>query len=186
MNKYYTGVGSRETPEWACKLIVDTAKRLGEQGYILRSGGEDGADSAFEHGAQLSKLEYAGLESSKMEIFLPWNDFNKRMHDGEFFFTLDSLGLMDKAMDMASTIHPAWNKVSVGAKKLHARNCHQVLGRDLNTPSAFIIYYAVQNKQGEVTGGTRTAVELARRYKIKEYNLFTYSGIKGVINDFWN
>lgn len=47
-NLIYTGIGSRETPEWAICKIKKIGGYLYDKGYTLRSGGADGADLAFE------------------------------------------------------------------------------------------------------------------------------------------
>lgn len=146
--KYYTGIGSRKTPEHILKLMTEYAKKLDTLGYILRSGGADGADTAFSNG------------STNKQIFLPWKNFNNI----ESEYTSAS----DKAFEIASKIHPAWSRCSQGAKKLHARNIHQVLGDDLTKPSEFVICYT---KDGKDIGGTRTAIVLAKHMGIKVYNL---------------
>lgn len=149
--KYYTGVGSRSTPKDIQQVMTSYAKRLSLFGYTLRSGGAEGADTAFELGALRS------------QIYLPWKSFNDN--------NSSLYGVSDKALNIASKIHPAWGKCSQGAKKLHGRNVYQVLGKHLNTPSEFVIYWAEEN-DGNVQGGTRTAVELARYYNIPTYNLY--------------
>ncbi len=52
MSKYYAGIGSRKTPPEMMSLMTDLAARLEEQGWILRSGGAIGADSAFQLGVK--------------------------------------------------------------------------------------------------------------------------------------
>jgi len=47
MEKYYAGIGARDTPLWAINLITAISSKLQIDGYILRSGGADGADTAF-------------------------------------------------------------------------------------------------------------------------------------------
>ncbi len=150
--KYYTGVGSRSCPDLILGQIHLIAADLSNKGYILRSGGADGADLAFEKGSD-SAL-------GQKLIYLPWKNFNNN----------DSLlnTVTKEAFDLASTIHPAWNRCSIGAKKLHARNCYQVLGYDLKTPSEFLICWA---KNGEEVGGTRTAIILAKQNNIPVFNL---------------
>ena len=81
MSKYYTMIGSRSTPESIQHLMMLLAKKLCSQGYIGRSGGADGADSALEKGV----IEYitenklpATQAGNYMEIYLPWKDFNGR------------------------------------------------------------------------------------------------------------
>ncbi len=54
------------------------------------------------------------------------------------------------------------------SKKLHARNCFQILGYDLNSPSEFIICWT---KSGKLVGGTAQGLRIAIKYNIKIYNL---------------
>lgn len=146
--KYYTGVGSRKTPSSIIRLMTETAAYLEKEGWILRSGGADGADSAFEAGVK---------DRGKMTIFYA-NHAN------------------DEAMQLAASIHPAWDRCSPFAKKLHARNCFQVLGPDLKTPSKMLICWTpdacVSSKTRSIeTGGTGTAIALAEKYGVTIFNL---------------
>lgn len=50
MTKYYTGVGSRNTPQDMMKLMTQVVTKPETLGYSLRSGAADGADTAFENG----------------------------------------------------------------------------------------------------------------------------------------
>ena len=119
---YYAGIGSRETPEEIIDLFIDVAKHLAEKGYILRSGGACGADASFEAGCCLA--------DGQKEIYLPWNGFEG---------SASRLVVKDKrAFEIAEKFHPYWHNLSQGARKLQARNSHQVLGWDLNTPSKLI------------------------------------------------
>lgn len=141
--KYYTGIGSRETPADVQQLFTRVASRLDELGYTLRSGGADGADLAFERGA------------TNKEVFLPWRGFNG---------SSSTLVWKDnRAMDIARELHPAWGRLSQGAQKLMARNIHQVLGWDLNNIvlSDFILCWTPNGKGG---GGTGQAIRLAKVY----------------------
>ena len=145
--KFYTGIGSRETPANVMEAMTQLAITLESKGYILRSGGADGADTAFEQGAV------------NKEIYLAWKGFNGNnspLHT-----------VCVEALQMASTIHPAWDKCSQGAKKLHARNCYQVLGLDLNTPVDFVVCYT---SNGLIKGGTATAINLAKSKGIPVFN----------------
>jgi hypothetical protein len=147
--KYYAGIGSRETPielKNNIRLIVEYLNGLD---YTLRSGAAPGADSFFE--------EYA----NKKEIFLPWRDFNG--NDSQLYSPTK------ESFEMASRYHPGWNRLSFGARKLMARNCHQVLGRDLKTPVKFIVCWT---KDGGATGGTGQALRMAADLNIPIYNLF--------------
>lgn len=51
---YYSGIGSRQTPQDIINNMTLIAAALDARGYILRSGGAKGADKAFETGAKQS------------------------------------------------------------------------------------------------------------------------------------
>lgn len=150
--KIYTGIGSRETSLAIIEKMSYIAQHFANLGWILRSGGADGADLAFENGCN--------QVNGKKEIYLPWKGFN---NSTSLLYTPSQ-----NAFILASTIHPAWNKLSYGAKKLHARNCHQVLGKTLDMPSDLVICWT---KDGKEIGGTRTVLILAKQYNIPIVNL---------------
>lgn len=162
---YYTGVGSRETPDEVLNLMYDLAAKLGGRGYTLRSGGADGADQAFEDGC-------ISVNGSK-EIYLPWGGFNnKDIYPSLGYYGPDK-ATHEMAEGIAQSIHPAWDKLTRGAKGLHTRNIYQVLGQDLNTPSKFLVCYAKTTKSGSITGGTRTAYELGKKWNVPVVNLYS-------------
>lgn len=129
--------------------MARTTRALEPHEFTLRSGGADGADLAFELGAL----------TTTPEIWIPWNGFN-----GSKSLLLPT----PEAFKMAATIHPVWHKLSDGAKRLHARNCHQVLGPNLMTPSSFVICWT---DGGETIGGTATAIKLALNNNVPVLNL---------------
>lgn len=137
------------------------AFKLGNAGYILRSGGAHGADSAFEGGALLG--------AGRTDIYLPWRNFNG--HQSPLY------EVCDEALKMASQYHEVWNHLSQGAQKLHGRNCYQVLGKDLMTPSSCIICWTPDGANGtsiptsKATGGTGQAIRLAVHHHIPVFNL---------------
>jgi len=140
--KYYAGVGSRETPSFVLSLMKDIGAYMATHGYTLRSGAARGADRAFEQGCDT-------VQGPK-EIFTAESD------------------IPPAAFEMAKQVHPAWNRCSPYAKKLHARNCMQVLGPDLKTPVDFVVCWT---KDGGYTGGTATAMRLADANNIPVFNL---------------
>lgn len=150
MDKIYTGIGSRRTPKDVLRFMKTFAIFLGGKAAILRSGGADGADTAFENGCL--------FVNGKKEIYLPWKNFNN--NKSKFY------NISNEAIKIAKEFHPAWNKLSDGAKKLHSRNVYQVLGYNLNTPTDFVICWS------DGKGGTEQALRIARHYRIKIYNLF--------------
>lgn len=147
----YAGIGSRQTPPDICLFMTDIARFLEHKGYVLRSGGASGADCAFESGV---------TDPANKEIFLPWRGFN--MHPSKL------CGVTSEALEMAAKFHPAWDECSTGARELHGRNCYQVMGRDLASPSKFVVCWT---KGGKLVGGTSQAMRIARAMNIPIINL---------------
>lgn len=111
--RYYTGIGSRSTPEPILTQIKDIAAVLEQLGYTLRSGGATGADAAFE----------AGVSDPKNKVIL------RPRHS------------TSAAEELAAKIHPMWSACNEHARKLHGRNVQLVLGELLDIPSEFLIAY---------------------------------------------
>lgn len=161
MHIYYAGIGSRSVPSDIFATMEDLGEWLGQLGFILRSGAALGADTAFETGANKSK----GLR----EIFLPWKNFQGRSNEAWDHPTIAAYAL-------AETIHPNWKNLSNGAKALIARNMHQILGRDLETPVKFVACWTPDGCDSHKTyshhtGGTGTAIALASLRMISIFNL---------------
>jgi hypothetical protein len=150
--KIYCGIGSRETPQEIGDLMTRIAAKLESMGRILRSGGADGADTYFENGVK-----------TKKEIYLPWQGFNGRQG------IVANKNQFEKAEELAKKYHPAWEKLTQGARKLMARNGFQVLGLDLDKPANYVICWTID---GKATGGTGQAIRIAEAYNIPVYNLF--------------
>jgi len=153
--KYYTGIGSRRTPEDILKWMEIFGKKF-DINYTLRSGGAPGADKAFE--------KYVKVK----DIYLPWKGFESNASP--------LFSPSEEAFELASTLHPGWKNLSEGAKKLMARNAHQVLGTNLKIPSEFVICYTPDGATTEKTctrntGGTGLAIRLADKMKIPVFNL---------------
>ena len=47
MNKYFTGVGSRETPTEILALMREYSRIMTLKGWSFRAGGADGADTGL-------------------------------------------------------------------------------------------------------------------------------------------
>lgn len=171
MQKYYTGVGSRDIPEDVENIFRMVGRALARKGFILRSGSADGSDKAFELGA-------SDVDPNLTEIYLPNKTFKSRSRiQGVNYLPLVE-GEIESAEKIYSTptnkhkdgIMPWFNKIQRYNQEFHARNVLQVTGRN-GVDSSFCIYYApVVN--GDVVGGTRSAVELCKSKGIPTYNLF--------------
>lgn len=151
MNKIYAGIGSRETPFETLNQMRNLAKYLSDQGWVLRSGGANGADTAFEEGCVGAK-----------EIYLPWKGFNNRRN-----------GIVSAPSHEAKLIalnhHPRWDRCSNAAQLMHIRNVYQVLGQNLDTPADMVVCWT---KDGKASGGTGQAIRIAKTFSVPVYNLF--------------
>ena len=159
MTKTFAGVGSRETPPDILKQMEVIGETLAKLRFTLRSGGAYGADSAFMKSYQQAK--------GKMEIFLPWesyNGWNLSLKDDQYAY-----GCSYDAIQIAEMFHPAWNRCTEGARKLHGRNVHIIGGATLDKPVDFIVCWT---KDGTAIGGTGLAMRIAEHFKIKVFNLY--------------
>jgi hypothetical protein len=150
--RWYTGVGSRRAPSDVLELMTTIAGQMEDMGYILRSGGAEGSDAAFERGV---------VEQAHSVIYRPYHVVG---HFG------------DQALEIASQLHPAWDRCRDYVRRLHARNVFQVLGERLNAPSDFVICWtpdgAIDPSQMSIrTGGTGMAIRVAVKYHIPVLNL---------------
>lgn len=172
--KYYTGVGSRNTPEDVQQLMEAVADKLAREGYVLRSGGAYGADLAFQRGANKPFQRGQDILTHPPIVYLPWEGFNLQIQKNVLgqYIVVSYHPLRDKARQIVSEVHPAWDKCSQGAKALHTRNAYQVLGDDLNTPSSFCLLWAEPDGTDAVKGGTNTAYQLCKRHGVPTYNLY--------------
>lgn len=155
--KYYAGIGSRKTPPKVLALMHHIAGQLRDKGYRLRSGGAEGADTAFEWGA-----------CGTSDIYLPWAGFNGRICG------------IDRGTDVvlrsiAKRHHPNWSGLSEGVRKMHTRNAAQILGGLYNfknefvpQQSEFVICWTPDGKGG---GGTGQALRVAATYGVPVYDL---------------
>lgn len=154
---FYAGIGSRETPEDVLRWMRIYGETLAKQGFTLRSGAAPGADTAFEEGCDR-------VEGPK-EIFLPWKGFNGS--------SSPLYEVSDRAMEISEKVwnnkqHPTreWKYIKRPVKLLMSRNIHQVLGRNLDEPAAFVVCWTKDGcdsweKRTSKTGGTSHAIDLA-------------------------
>lgn len=162
---HYAGIGSRKTPKHILDIMHHIAAYLASQGWILRSGGAPGADSAFEEGAR--------IENGKTEIFLPWFNFrgsDSELHPRNYPFTPEE-------REFAAQFHPAWHRCSPTARLLHQRNTRILLGIEhlhgkQVTPVKFVIAWT---ENGMLKGGTSQALRIAQALDIPIFNLGTPS-----------
>jgi hypothetical protein len=157
--RIYAGIGARRTPGDVLRIMEGLACRLGAAGWTLRSGGALGADQAFEKGAT--------RVGGQCETFRTDGGWSAR---GD----LTPNGPSPRAYDLAQAFHPAWSRCSSRAQALHARNSHEVLGADLDTPVLFLVCWTPDGSldgSSRSSGGTGQALRLASAYCIPVFNL---------------
>ena len=164
MEIYYAGIGSRKTPEDVCRKMFTAGRAMAKLGFILRSGGAKGADTSFESGVlAAAELKDSDADdsnvSSNSEIYLPRQGFNG--HRSPLY------GSCKAARQIAKEYHPRWDILSCLGRDFHARNVYQILGRDLRTPSRFVLCWT---PGGKVTGGTGQALRIAQDHDIPILN----------------
>lgn len=164
-----TGIGSRETPLNILETMRLAIKHKVLDGYTLRSGGADGADSYCAYGWGDAYLENPKVPSA--EIYLPWNGFNGMWKSTKNCILVDDNKIIVKAHKLLEGVHPAFEKLTRGPLALHTRNCWQVLGADLKTPSDVVLCWTKLDQNEEPVGGTRTAIKLAESRNIRVLNL---------------
>lgn len=168
---YYAGVGSRETPKEFLYQMELVAKQLCNKGFILRSGGAIGADTAFATGA-----------GDRAVIYRPSTD--KRQNPPKNHKKVNDL-LEEKCRDIVSKTHKKWKKLDEYSQALHARNVCQVIGHDYEKSfadkSLFVLCWT-PIKDGVPKGGTATAIKVAEKYCIPVINMYNNPEWKQQLN----
>lgn len=159
---HYAGIGSRETPPDVLAVMSEAAGHLAERGFVLRSGGARGADSAFHAGARAA--------NGPSEIFLA--EQRSGFPDGV-------CDIRELHVRHALSLHPAPDRLSPYARKLMARNVPQVCGLDFSQPSDLVIAWTAE---GRGAGGTGQSLRLAKVIGIPALDLGarSYQGIRAL------
>lgn len=164
MKNHYAGIGSRSTPFEVMRTISRLAGYLASRDWILRSGGADGADAAFEAGVPTPyKTRGGNVPKTMKQIFLPWESFNGNASN--------RFKVSKEALEIASHHHPNWAACDRAARLLHGRNVLQVLGPRLDNPSKCVICWTPGGKGG---GGTGQAIRIAIAHSIPVFDLAIY------------
>jgi len=144
--KIYAGIGSRETPKSVLLAMSTEAQRRAKEGWLLRSGGANGADEAFAAGAMAA--------SGAIEIYRPYHSNT----------TSDKLAIqVIEELNKVQNTNLVFEKMKPYTQQLISRNMQIVLGEKLDTPVNEILCWT---KNGDLTGGTRYAIMLGRMLAI--------------------
>ena len=153
------------------KLCYNVCMMLAQLGITFTSGlceiGMDGiAQKAY------SKAVDLGLaKESQFEVYVA-DQYNIRRSTlpRRHLATVRNKDLISETERIASEVHPAWDRCNEWARGMHSRNCHQILGYDLQSPVDAVICWT---PDGAVVGGTATALKLSMKYNIPVFNLGT-------------
>lgn len=160
--KSYAGIGSRTISDEEFEIIKNISKDLSDKGFICYSGNADGSDIAFQLGSK-----------GNCVIFLPWDGFNFNHFNPNNLPCKNHfiVGSNKEGQDSISKYHPNPNALSVGARKLMARNYYQVRGYKEHPKVDFVLCCADEDKNGNVLGGTGQAVRIAKSLNIPVVNI---------------
>ena len=75
---------------------------------------------------------------------------------------------LPRCMEIAATLHPAWDRCSPVVRKLHPRNAAVILDQTLDRPVDACVAWSAQ---GRVEGGTGMAIRIAEAHGIPVFNL---------------
>lgn len=177
----FTMIGSRKAPDDVVEWFIRIGEALLKAGHTGRSGlAPEGIDYSLTC-AVINELN-ADREPSA-ELYIAWNGFDG-WRDGDLNGTViaaKKLPCYEKAVELAKGAHPNWGAVGAGGKLLHSRNPFQVLGSDLASPSDVVLLWA-PIAGDSITGGTRTAYELAKTSSIPIYNAKVPGEVEGYLS----
>jgi hypothetical protein len=170
--RVYAGIGSRRTPAAALELIEAIAAGLAGGGWVLRTGLSPGADQAFYRGARAGR--------GGVELYLPCPRFQSHARIGGEGSSVRVLARPSRAaMQLAARFYRAWDgrewdQLDENERALLARDVHQVLGADLDSPVASVVCWT---PDGGLDGsdprsqGTGQALRVAHDHAIPVFNL---------------
>ena len=165
------------------KLCYNVCMRLAELGVTFTSGlcelGMDGiAQKAY------SKAVDLGLaKESQFEVYVA-DQYNIRKSTlpRKHLAIVRNKDLISETERIASEVHPAWDRCNEWARGMHSRNCHQILGYDLQSPVDAVICWT---PDGKIKGGTATSIRFSMKYDIPVFNLGVPDK-ESVLNDIKN
>lgn len=172
MNKlYWTGIGSRKSIN---DNIMSQQKGIGftmsKKGWTLVTGGAGGSDYNFLAGAS------KGCDKNLPVVVRPiryknYTGKNKFQSVVEMMENSDYEAARTYFIKNDIFTELQFDGMSIISKVLHARNYYQIFDWNGNVRSKFVVYHAPENSWNVVSGGTRTAIAIARLEKVPVFNL---------------
>lgn len=160
-------IGSRALDQFC----LGTCEKLGawivQCGHILDTGNAPGADQAFARGANQVRPDLVHLH-------LPWYNFERHaIHDDNVVHLLDDLteDRLKYYELVAQQHHPAWTRLSQGARKLMSRNSSILLPPPHFTSVDLCLAFPGRNRLGGTGQGMRIALsEGVRLIDLRDHN----------------
>lgn len=155
----YAGIGSRNISDAELKLISLISQKLSRY-FVLYSGNAEGSDITFQSNC-----------NNNCVIMLPWLSFNKTQYDINNSKAYFDVGNTPEGNASVDEFHPYPENLSQGARRMMARNYHQVSGYDIYPQVSFVVCCADPLPGGDVKGGTGQAVRIALYKQIPVVNI---------------
>lgn len=151
------GIGSRVTPMDVLMQIEQVGMQCAMRGIRGRSGGADGADTAFARGYGVINPLLLKIYLGKVGHYIEWQQH-------------------------AAHYHPNWAACDENARKLHARNSAIMLGDSPISAPEPVGAVVCWTEGAAIKGGTGQSLRVAAAYNIPVFNL----AIAGAVASFWS
>ena len=145
------------------------AYRLAELNVIFTSGlCKDGMD-AYAQRAYSKALEEGKVTDKHFEVYVSNQaEIQKSPLPNAHLARVMNMAKIDEITELAKSVVGHWHNCSPYARGMHQRNVHQILGYELNDPIDAVICWT---PNGNVVGGTATALKLSMKAGIPIFNL---------------
>lgn len=169
-------IGSRDLEknkayEGDVKICYNVCLRLAQLKVQFTSGlcelGMDGiAQKAYS-----KALDLGWIDESYFEVYVAeQKNIDRSPLPNKHLAKVRNKDLIETSEEIARSVmgDSHWNNCNEWSRGMHSRNCHQILGWDLQSPVDAVICWT---PNGKVVGGTATALKLAMRAGIPIFNL---------------
>jgi len=166
-------VGSRALDPSALALLTAIGASLVTAGWIVHSGGAQGADQAFARGAAQA-LGATAHAPGGLVIHLPWASYERAAADAAVRQSggralIDLQAFTPDERTTALQFHPAPDRLSPAGITLMTRNVRIVCPQGLTADPVHLVIAYPSNRRGG--GGTGQALRLAESFGIPIHDL---------------
>lgn len=157
--KPYGVAGNENPPAQVIAAIERLVKLLEQRGYTMRSGGVRGVEDIAEKSIP---------PNGKMEIHLPWRDFEQKASR----YTFNS----DHAKAIARMFHPAFDTMKPAGQAFLCKNARVILGNNMKSPVLFLLVWTEDGAETLVERVARTgyaghSISIAAHLGVPVFNL---------------